>query len=722
MTSSSNTAAAVKPFSDEDWNIAVVHWTNVFLAKRLAAAEIPVFPCDWRLKPDGKISKAPLVKWRDASTTDEPTIRAWWKQYPQALVGIDLGKAGLVVVDADRHGGPDGVAALAALESNPDHEPFERHPITITHGNGQHHIFKNLDGEPLGNAEGALKGNGINMRGDGGYVIAVGSMIGDHEPLPGEWTADHDAPGLIESFKAGNIPVIPDWFVDIIRTPKVKPDDASPASEERRTYDKSDAGARERAFAQAALDGCARELADCMEGSRNELLNKLSYRVHRMVARGWLDSAEVEHRLYDAAATCGLLKSDGHRQVRATIASGRKAGLANPHPDLEDREYVDPDTGECFEDDSNNLPVGFIEDDDSELEEPDDLIKGLVPNADVVFIGGQSQAGKTFVAILLAYCIASGAPFFGRRVKERLGVAILAAEGGGASYRRRLRVTRMRMSVDGDEKFPVTYLGDVPDLSDSKEIKKLVPRLKQLDRYYRETYGVRLGVVIIDTVAAAFDLDDEDDNSEAAKTIKKMKAIGQQVGALMVPIHHYGKAPTTGLRGASGWKAGCDAILSVLADIDQLTGVAKNRELALAKIRDGAAGPVAPFDLCFAVLGTDSDGDVFGSMYVEPRLDKASLIAATVPVARESEYLTVFRQSFTDCACIPFKVRGTGPEVRAVRLADVRAEFAKRWATGESDDTERKAAVRKAFSRAKKYAHTAFSFEARDDAEWVWQA
>jgi RecA-family ATPase len=56
-------------------------------------------------------------------------------------------------------------------------------------------------------------------------------------------------------------------------------------------------------------------------------------------------------------------------------------------------------------------------------------VKGLIPPGDVAFIGGQSGAGKTFIAIYLAVSLASGRAFFGRRVKERVGVAILAAEG-----------------------------------------------------------------------------------------------------------------------------------------------------------------------------------------------------------------------------------------------------------------------------------------------------
>jgi RecA-family ATPase len=268
---------------------------------------------------------------------------------------------------------------------------------------------------------------------------------------------------------------------------------------------------------------------------------------------------------------------------------------------------------------------GFVLDDDSAIEAPDYLVKGLLSREGVAFVGGQSGAGKSFIALLLATCLASGQPFFGRKIKERVGVAVLAAEGAG-TYKHRLRVARQH--AVGDEALPICYLGSVPDLKDQQEIDALAPRLRAVAERFQKTHGVRFGAVIIDTVAAAFDLDDENNNSEAARTIRAIKGLGEKVGdVLMIPVHHYGKAATTGLRGASGWKAGCDTILSVLADRNEVTGKVSNRELALAKSRDFEEGAIAPFELRFVRLGTDDDGDDFGSCYVEPLLDRAPIIA-----------------------------------------------------------------------------------------------
>src|SRR5258706_4344027 len=166
-----------------------------------------VEPVDRQL-PNGDIIKAkapkPGVKWRDQSATNEATIRGWFKRWPDAITGIDLAKCNKVVVDTDRHNpDQDGVAALAALEADPSHEPFELHPISNTRSGGQHHIFENLADDPLGNGRGALP-LGIDIRGHGGYIIAPGSVTAD-----GKWGSDPDTPDFLEVHQARNRSQIP---------------------------------------------------------------------------------------------------------------------------------------------------------------------------------------------------------------------------------------------------------------------------------------------------------------------------------------------------------------------------------------------------------------------------------------------------------------------------------------------------------------------------------
>ena len=91
-------------------------------------------------------------------------------------------------------------------------------------------------------------------------------------------------------------------------------------------------------WAQAALQGCAGEVAKTGSGSRNNALNRAAYRLGGMVARRWLERSSVERALLAAADANGMVADDGGRdRAVATIKSGLDAGMNNPHPDLPDR-------------------------------------------------------------------------------------------------------------------------------------------------------------------------------------------------------------------------------------------------------------------------------------------------------------------------------------------------------------------------------------------------
>jgi len=286
-------------------------------ALRYAEAGVSVFPC----KADA--TKIPLIKWRAGSTTDTSTIAGWWNRWPNSYVGIDLHKCGLVVLDADRHdGGADGVAAISVL--------FRQHsadlssvPITQTPGNGFHFYFRQPNDEPLGNRAGDLP-DGIDVRGAGGLTIAPYCVRPDGKSYRG--LARH--PDLIAAFKAGIIPVIPAWLVEIIQPP-VRSEPIVITKQHGHRFER---------YAAAALERMAKDLAAKPHNTgRNNDLNRMAWKMGTMVARGWINQSEVERALFQAADACALARDTGPRSVRATIASGLKAGLSHPHPDLRNR-------------------------------------------------------------------------------------------------------------------------------------------------------------------------------------------------------------------------------------------------------------------------------------------------------------------------------------------------------------------------------------------------
>jgi Bifunctional DNA primase/polymerase, N-terminal len=121
---------------------------NHSVAVRLAQAGLPIFPARLvRNETTGRWDKVPLVPWRKVATSDLGQINEWWDAYPDAVPGIELGRVGLMVIDADRHGGPDGVAALEALAAA--NAPLPHGPITVTAGGGRHAIFRQPEGQRL---------------------------------------------------------------------------------------------------------------------------------------------------------------------------------------------------------------------------------------------------------------------------------------------------------------------------------------------------------------------------------------------------------------------------------------------------------------------------------------------------------------------------------------------------------------------------------------------
>ncbi|MBA2535280.1 MAG: bifunctional DNA primase/polymerase [Rubrobacter sp.] len=152
---------------------------------------VPVFPCE----PG---AKRPLTRnghW-DAST-DPRVIERWWRRWPSANVAVPTGeKSGLVVLDVD-DGGPESLAKLESAGA-----PVPRTARARTGGGGTHHFFRYPGGIEIRNSAGLL-GPGLDVRGEGGYVVVPPSRTQG----PYEW-ADRsplaEASWLIERLTEGD--------------------------------------------------------------------------------------------------------------------------------------------------------------------------------------------------------------------------------------------------------------------------------------------------------------------------------------------------------------------------------------------------------------------------------------------------------------------------------------------------------------------------------------
>jgi hypothetical protein len=389
---------------------------NLDAALRLAAAGIPVFPVKMVQNGVGEWNKPPLVKdWQRVATTDPVQIKHWWDEFPDAVPGIELEHAGLVVVDTDRHGGPDGIAAMRKLVA--DHGNLPDGPKTNTAGEGTHLIFKQPDDVQLGNGEGSLP-DGINVRGAGGYVVGPGAV----RPDEARYRGAEGAPDLAEAFASGTIPILPGWLADIIRKARGN-DQAGPAQ----ALDLP--GDRECAFAEAALAKSIVEIEQAGRGTRNNTLNSVAYRLGRMIARGWIEELPVVDRLSQACHSNGLADDDGMGSVRSTIESGLSAGRAHPHSDLQDRAISQAEYPPAPNVESPPL-IPVVWDGEAKHNPTKWLVRDLIPMASIGLIVGEASSGKSFAAVDLARALARGGTFLTKAARKG-GTLYVAAEAAG---------------------------------------------------------------------------------------------------------------------------------------------------------------------------------------------------------------------------------------------------------------------------------------------------
>ena len=124
----------------------------------------------WRVVPVHPGSKRPtLTRWTEAASAEPDTVGRWFAEQPDAGVGIVTGAAtGLWVLDVDD---PD---ALRDLEQRHEHLPAT---LTSVTGSGGYHLFYRWpEGAEVRNDAGRRLGPGLDVRGEGGFVVAPPSI------------------------------------------------------------------------------------------------------------------------------------------------------------------------------------------------------------------------------------------------------------------------------------------------------------------------------------------------------------------------------------------------------------------------------------------------------------------------------------------------------------------------------------------------------------------
>lgn len=252
-----------------------------------------------------------ITGWRELRTPDETKIVEWWRRWPNANIGLVTGPAsGFWCLDVDPKNGGD--AALAEI----DPTRSLGQPDVRTPSGGSHYLFE-LPGDFLVTDRRGKLPKGIDVRGDGGQIVAPPSTRGD-----GEYVAVREGLDLRKP---------PEWLLDLIRpvgvvSRETPPDDADriDAGEVAATVEVSDVALS--AYVRGAVEAEVQRVLDAGEGDRNNALNTAAFSLATMVPHGAITEDAIRDALALAAEAIGL----GSHEIAKTLDSAITAGFRKP--------------------------------------------------------------------------------------------------------------------------------------------------------------------------------------------------------------------------------------------------------------------------------------------------------------------------------------------------------------------------------------------------------
>jgi len=469
-----------------------------------------IFP----LKPG--TNDEPLVKWGLAATTDPATIRDWWSKWPNANIGMACAKSGLCVVDLDMKKGKNGRVELDQLELE-----HGRLPPTLTASTptgGTHLYFCGIAATTAGKI-----GRGIDTRasgGNGGYVLLPPSRRKEGRYA---WRE-----------KERSIAPLPSWLGNLMGKPRER--------KERNENPTIDLDSVETiAWAKRYLQ---RDAAPAIEGQNG---NNTTYRVACVLRdKGLSKDVTFDLMLEHHNERCDPPWSP--EDLEKIVANVYEYGLNRPGSDSAAADFKDHPTPNITPPSTRRRPK-FQPYRYSELkafEPPRWLANRLIPDGGLAVLYGEPKVGKTFWALDLSLCIATGRPFHGVTVQQGR-VTYVAAEGGPARLRDRVMAWLFARGI-----------GEL-ELENNWELVAAPVDLTSPDtvRDFLEALGAPRGLVVFDTLARCMS-GDENSQKDMSAAVAGCDRIRFQTGATVLLVHHEGKNPQKGARGSTVLRGAID--------------------------------------------------------------------------------------------------------------------------------------------------------------------
>ena len=392
-----------------------------FAAEVYALAGLPVVPVhsirdgmcscgDRKCRSPGKHPRT--ARGSKDATVDIEQVRAWWRQWPDANVGIATGGS-IFVADVDpRNGGDQSLGAL--IDTN---GPLSCNLMAITNAGGFHLYFSIPPEVRIGQCKLA---QGIDIKGEGGIVLAPPSQ-GVKGPY--RWLEDH--PFLEQRPGKGS-----DWVVELILEKTQHA--ASPGSRKR----KQRSDDQEAPFAQSLSVDELRVSDEIKQliregvpyGKRSDALFAVTAEMH---ASGY-DAPTIASVLFDDRN--GISDKPRQQGPEWTLEDVNRV-LAKLQTDDTDEDTMDASTEQAGPAPRTYLTAREI----MELELPPIRwsIPGILPEG-VTILAAPPKTGKSWLIMACALAIGEGSSALGRISCPRGTALMLALEDSSRRLQDRL--------------------------------------------------------------------------------------------------------------------------------------------------------------------------------------------------------------------------------------------------------------------------------------------
>jgi hypothetical protein len=242
-------------------------------------------------------------------------------------------------------------------------------------------------------------------------------------------------------------------------------------------------------------------------------------------------------------------------------------------------------------------------------------VRGVLPANGIGAIYGLPSSGKTFLALDLAFAIATGKNWFGNPTIQR-PVAYVALEGSHGIRQRMAAWEKSNSTTAPKNLYFVTATVSVEDELAWRALSKEIS----------STLGDG-AIVFIDTLNRASPTADENTSASMGKIIEAAKYMANAIDGFVMFVHHAGKDAGKGLRGHSSLSAALDTVIKVISTTNQ-------RVWSIEKSKDSEIGICNAFELNAVELGSK---DMWGIAHTSCTVSQGILKPQSKPIKGKNQ-------------------------------------------------------------------------------------